>query len=340
VRRAPYRTVLVGFGAIAHGLSGDCRMAKYFRYATHAQVLRDHPRFDWCATVDPDPVARARARSWGSGHVAASLDGLDAVCAPEIAVIATPPAARLDVLRALPGLRGVIVEKPLGPDIASSRRFVAACEARDITVQVGLWRRGDRTLRRLAAGRAASLGRIQAGFGLYGNGLCNNGVHLVDLVRMQAGEVVAVRALGQATAVRSAPIRGDVALAGALELRSGAVVTIQPLDFAEFREVSLDLWGTKARRTFDQETLRIADYPRVANRGLAGAREIASDRPKDHPSSVGTAFYELYSDLAAALATGRTPCSGAHNALAAETIIAALLRSAARGGARVRLGPA
>jgi hypothetical protein len=86
--------------------------------------------------------------------------------------------------------------------------------------------------------------------------------------------------------------------------------------------------------------LRIADYPRVANRGLAGAREIASDRPKDHPSSVGTAFYELYSDLAAALATGRTPCSGAHNALAAETIIAALLRSAARGGARVRLGPA
>jgi predicted dehydrogenase len=336
--RAPYRTVLVGFGAIAHGLSGDRRMAKYFRYATHAQVLRDHPRFNWCATVDPDAAARVRAGSWGSGFVAASLDGIDLKCSPEIAVIATPPAARLDVLRALPGLRGVIVEKPLGPDIASSRRFVAACEARDIAVQVGLWRRGDRTLRRLAASRAASLGRIQAGFGLYGNGLRNNGVHLVDLVRMQAGEIVAVRALGPATSVRDAPIRGDVALAGALELRSGGIVTIQPLDFAEYREVSLDLWGTKARRTFDQETLRVADYPRVANRGLVGAREIASDRPKIHPSGVGTAFYELYSDLAATLATGHPPCSGARNALAAEAVVAALLRSAARGGARLSPG--
>lgn len=335
--RVPYRTVLVGFGAIAHGLSGDRRMAKYFRYATHAQVLRDHPRFDWCATVDPDPAARAHARSWGSGHVVAALDGLDTVCAPEIAVIATPPAARIEVLRALPGLRGVIVEKPLGPDITSSRRFVAACEARGIVAQVGLWRRGDRTLRHLAAGRAATLGRIQAGFGLYGNGLRNNGVHLVDLVRMQAGEIVAVRALGPATTVRGAPIRGDVALSGALELRSGTIVTIQPIDFAEYREVSLDLWGTKARRTFDQETLRVADCPRVANRGLAGAREIASDRPKVHPSGVGTAFYELYSDLAVALATGRTPCSSTHNALAAEAVVAALLRSAARGGARVRL---
>jgi predicted dehydrogenase len=333
------RTVLVGFGAIAHGLSIDRRMAAHFRYATHAQVLRDHPRFDWCGTVDPDPKARARARAASGGEVFATLDAAQAAIAPEVAVIAAPPTVRAEVLRALPGLRGAIVEKPLGADLASAVRFAARCERMGLAVQVCFWRRADRTLRRLAADRLRTLGAIQAGFALYGNGLRNNGVHLVDLVRMQAGEIVAVRALGPAMPLIRAPIRGDVQLAAALHLDSGAVVSMAPLDFAQYREVALDLWGTKARRAFDQETLRIVDYSRTANRGLENAREIASDRPRAYAPGAAMAFFDLYGDLAKAIATGGRTWSDAANALRAETVVAALLRSAARGGARIELPP-
>lgn len=334
------RTVLVGFGAIAHGLSVDRRMAAYFRYATHAQVLRDHPKFDWCGTVDPDPKARARARTATAVPVFDTLGAAQAALEPEIAVIAAPPAVRLQVLKAFPGLRGVVVEKPLGADLASAKRFAARCARARLPVQVCFWRRGDRTLRRLAAGSAKSLGAIQAGFAVYGNGLHNNGVHLVDFVRMQAGEIVAVRALGPASPVVRAPIPGDVHLPAALYLDSGATVSMAPVDFARYREVALDLWGTKARRVFDQETLRIVDYPRVPNRGLENAHEIAHDRPRGYAPGTATAFYDLYSDLAKAIATGGRTVSDAANALRAEIVVDALLRSAARGGARIQLPPA
>jgi len=335
--RAPYRTVLVGFGAIAQGLSSDRRMAAHFRYATHAQVLHAHPRFEWCATVDPDPAARRLARRQGAGEVFSTIAAAQARFAPEVAVIATPPTVRLEVLRAFPGLRGVIVEKPLGTDLAAARRFSEACVKSGITVQVCFWRRADRTLRRLARDGARTLGQVQAGFALYGNGLRNNGVHLVDLIRMQAGEIVAVQAFGSATKVIRAPIRGDVAISGALQLASGAMVSLAPLDFTHYREVALDLWGTRGRRSFDQETLRIVDFPRVANRGLEKAYEIASDRPRRRALGATSAFYDLYDNLADALGSGGGTWSDTVNALRTEAVVSALLQSAARGGTRIAL---
>lgn len=340
MKRKPLRTVLIGFGAIAQGLAADPKMAAYFSYATHAQVLRDHPSFDWIATIDPRAAARRLVADWNPGPAAAEINrGIEAL-APEIAVLAVPPEARLVAIERLCELRGVIVEKPLGRTLAEARTFLAACVKRKISVQVCYWRRGDRTLQKLAAARAAQLGAIQAGFGVYGNGLRNNGSHLIDLIAMQAGPIVAVRAIGAARAVARAPLVDDVGIAAALELANGAVVAIQPIDFALYREVSLDLWGTKRRRNFDQETLRIADFKVVAHRALLGAREVANDLPHLHPNTVEKAFFRLYDDFADALARGHEPASGAANALRTEITIDAILRSAARGGARVPVRPA
>lgn len=333
------RTVLVGFGAIAEGLSRDRRMARYFRYATHAQVLADHPRFDWIATVDPDRKARERARRWPGGKVVGDVSEIAAL-GPEVAVIAGPPEMRLECLRQLPSLRAVMVEKPLGQDLASARRFVAACARRRIRVQVCLWRRGDASFRRLAEPRtrARRLGKIQAAFGLYGNGLRNNGVHLVDFLRMQAEDIVAVQALGPARTVPHAPLHGDVAVSLALTLAGGAVATLQPVDFSAYREVALDLWGTRGRRSFFQESLYVAEYPLRANRGIARASEIVADAPRVMANTVGTALWNLYGNLADALQGRAALWSDGDNALVAEAVVDAAWRSAASGGRLVRLG--
>jgi len=330
------RTVLVGFGAIAEGMSRDRRMARYFRYATHAQVLADHPQFDWIATVDPDRKARARARRWPSGVIVDDISDV-AELRPDIAVIAAPPEMRLDCLKRLPSLRAVMVEKPLGHDLAAARRFVAACARRRVRVQVCLWRRGDASFRRLASQRARRLGNIQAAFGLYGNGLRDNGVHLVDFVRMQAGEIAAVQALGPARRIPRAPLHGDVALPLALRLVNGAVAMLQPVDFSHYREVALDLWGSRGRRSFYQESLAVAEYPLRSNRGLANAKEIATDAPSIVPSTVGKALWNLYSNLADAVSGRVSPWSDGSNALTAEIVIDAALRSAAQGGRMIGL---
>ena len=56
------RTLMVGFGEIASGLDQDLRMARYFKYASHASVLSVHPAFDWLGTVDLREEALIGAR--------------------------------------------------------------------------------------------------------------------------------------------------------------------------------------------------------------------------------------------------------------------------------------
>lgn len=325
------RIVLAGFGAVAQGLSADARMARWFPKATHAQILADHPRLDWIGVIDPRPEAAQAAKAWGVPCWPAPPRGL----AADLAVLAMPPEGRLKLLAALGPLKGLMVEKPLGMDLRQAKSFAAACRRRRLPAQVALWRRGDAG----SAGLKGRIGAIQGGAGIYGNGLRNNGVHLIDFVRLVAGEIAAVRALGPARPAAGAPLSGDVALAGALELASGAQIALLPVDFAHYREVGLDLWGTTGRLAVMQEGLSVRRFPVVPNRGLEGAAEIASDAPEDLPVTVGAALGRLYDDWLDHLDDPVVPlASPIDQALVAEAAVDALLRSAARGGPRITLG--
>ena len=51
------------------------------------------------------------------------------------------------------------------------------------------------------------IGKIQSAFGLYGNGLNNNGTHLIDWSRMFLGEVNWVQAIANGECLKEGPIR-------------------------------------------------------------------------------------------------------------------------------------
>ncbi|MGE0254655.1 MAG: Gfo/Idh/MocA family protein [Alphaproteobacteria bacterium] len=332
------RTVIVGFGAIARGLERDARMARYFRYATHAQALAAHPAFAWTAVVDPDPAARAAVAVWPGVRACASLAELPDAASYEVAVLSGPPDSRIDAARSLPGLKAVMAEKPLGADFAAAGTLVELCRTRGVALQVNLWRRGDATMRALAAGgREARIGRLQAGTALYGNGLRNNGTHLVDLLRMLCGEVRTVRAAGPATVLGGTPLAGDVALSAEIVMAGGGQVALLPLDFAQYREVGLDLWGERGRLSILHEGLLVQHYPRRANRAVDGTDEIACDSPETLPAGASDALYALYDNLAAHLATGAAMASSGASALASEAVIDALLRSSRGAGCVVAL---
>ena len=284
------RTVLIGFGKSAHV---DAKMKRFFPKGAHH--LNMDPPFELVGIVDRVREARMAAAVSAGGVIAAEAAEL-AFLEPEVAVLAIPPEGRAEVLAALPSVRAVMLEKPLGPP-SVREPLLELIEKRKIVTQVAYWRRGDPTLCALP-----DIGRMQAAFGLYGGGLRNNGSHLVDMVRMLMGEVT--------VCARWNAVWG--ASAFALEHEYGQVA-IQPLRFSKYREVSLDIWGTEGRITIEQEGLLVRYFPRREHRGLEDAKEIACDMPFTRECRVGEALPNLYANLAHASTDGEllSPLSSA-----------------------------
>jgi predicted dehydrogenase len=255
---------------------------------------------------------------------------------PEIAVIATPPGSRIGIVERLPTLKAVVVEKPLGLSYLESLRFVDECDRRGIVVQVNFWRRADNRFRALANGLLDELiGSPQAVFGIYGNGLVNNGTHLIDFARMLFGDVVEARSLGSERQGATGPIPNDVLLPFSLEMRGGMVASFQPVDFRYYREVGLDIWGERGRLSIWNEGLGIHHYPREANRAVADEWEISSDCPSSIESAAGVALYALYDNLFAALSRGDTLWSSGESAMRTTAVVSSVLESARSAGSVV-----
>jgi len=323
------RTVVVGFGRIGSGYADDPVMARHYRYATHAQVLRDHPMFGWDAVVDVSEMALDSARErWGVAIAEKTLDKMSEQYQPEVAVIATGPESRIETIEALPSLRAVIVEKPLGLTKTAARTFLGLCRKKQILVQVNLWRRADSLFLQLSHGLLRKLiGEPQCVFGIYGNGLMNNGTHMVDFVRMLLGEVERAKAIGPAKSFDSGPLPGDVNVAFTLRMRSGVLVMMHPVDFVRYRENSLDIWGDMGRLSIMQEGLKLYFYPVGENRAMQGEREVASDQPQELSSTVGEALYHLYDNLALALMDGRPLLSPGNSAYETMEVVHQILNS-------------
>ena len=332
---ASLSTLLVGFGGIAHGLATDKRMANWFPVATHAQAISQSDSFHLVGIVDPDPDARKVAEADWNVDAFNSIDAATSL-APDIIVFATPPGKRAAALAKFPDIKGVFVEKPLGGE--DGRRLIETCNALDIPVQVNFWRRGDEMLQALSNGVLTDrIGVLQAGHALYGNGLANNGSHLIDMIRMLLGEPTWVQALGAVHPLAQSPIADDVHVGFVLGFESDASVSAHPVNFSQYREVSLDLWGSHGRLALMQETLDIRHYDKVANRGLDGAFEIASDAGTALPSTVASALPNLYENLAARINGEALLMSTGESALKTEAIIEQILRSADRRGERLEI---
>lgn len=334
----PLRTAIIGFGKIGAGYADDPVMARHIRYSTHVQVLSEHPAFDLVAVVDPSQEARDLARSrWKVEACFADTGALAELADIDLAVIATPPDDRLAAIDPLPNLKAVVVEKPLGRNLDQGAAFLRHCRFHGILVQVNLWRRADQAYRELASGDLEKhIGRPQAALGVYGNGLLNNATHMVDFAAMLLGEITMVQAIGSPRPRAGNPISGDPDQGFALQTSSGAMATWLPLDFDHYREVSMDIWGTAGRCELLLEGLVARCSPLQLNRAVEGTSEVGSDSPVPIASTVGRALWQLYDNLADALANNADLWSPGETALAAEAVIDAIHRSATRDGAMVQ----
>lgn len=276
------RTVIVGFGKSAHV---DAKMRRFFPKGAHH--LNMDPPFELVGVADRNVRVFENAAEVRWGHMLTTEVADLARLEPEVAVLAIPPEGRAEVLAALPSVRAIMLEKPLGPP-SVREPLLELIEKRKIVTQVNYWRRGDPTLRALP-----DIGRPQAAFGLYGGGLRNNGSHLVDLYRMLVGEI-------------------DGTSSG---------LHIHGLDYRHYREVSLDIWGERGRIAIENEGLLIRHYARQYHRGLEGAAEIDCECPSLLPCRVGEALPALYANLARGITDGEELLSPLSSALKTEEVL-------------------
>lgn len=334
------RTVLVGLGKIGATYVGDNKMSMTVPYVTHAQVLADHPQFRWDAAVDISEDAREYVSArFGIDRVVRAIEDIDRPDMVDVLVLATPPSSREAMLDAFPNLRAVLVEKPLGATLKESEAFVDKCKRRGIVTQVNLTRRADQVMCRLASGELTSrIGKVQCGFGVYGNGIVNYAPHTIDLVRMLVGEIKAVQALNRSRKFREGPLTDDQNLSFTLFVEGDASVTLHPVQFGNFREGSLDLWGEKGRLEILQEGLLVRTTALADCRSLAGAFELASDNSSIEATGYGRALFDLYDDLAETVNGKRaSTCSPCNSALATERVVHTVLSSRDKGGTVVEL---
>jgi predicted dehydrogenase len=254
---------------------------------------------------------------------------------PEVLVIAAPPMVRLEPVAGCPNLKAVLCEKPLGSTIEDAKLFLDHCDARNILVQVNLWRRCDDLFHRLATGHLQELiGRPQTAQGVYGNGLLNNGTHVIDMCRMMFGEVVEFSVLGPITRNETLPLANDFNVSFSLTFRNGMLATLQALDFRLYREIGMDIWGENGRLELMNEGLTIRLSRRSPHRALLDANEVAVDAPETLISTVGNSLYRVYDNLAAALRGGEKLLSSGTSAWSTAVIVDTIRRSAETGQRR------
>lgn len=324
------RTVIIGFGKIAQGNAFDAVMAKTMRYASHAQVLKDHDGFLWDSVVDPSENACSDAQNkWDIPYIAKSIDQLHDLSSIDVAVLATHPEDRLECLKYMPNLKGVLVEKPLGLDLAASDEFIQYCVKRKLPVQVNITRRADPFTLSLAQGKLAELiGRTQIVHGVYGNGVLNNGTHMVDLVRLLWGEIQSVQVIPNTESFVEGPLTGDMNLPFVLKLKSGMSVIMQPVMFANYRENGLDIWGERGRLEYMHGGLTLIHYSVGQNRAISTDKEVVIDSPSILPSTLGMAFWEMYNNLAKVIRGEQQLLSPATSAFETAKAIEAIFQSA------------
>ena len=322
-----FKTIVIGFGKIGYGFSHDPVMAKYFRYASHAQVLRDHPDFSWEAVVDPSPAAQNAAREeWGVPFAVGSVEELPGDFNADVAVIATPPQTRSGLLERLAGLKGVLVEKPMGVSLEQSENFVRTCQRKSIAVQVNFWRRGDKLFRDLAQGKLVErIGRPYAVHGVYGNGLMNNGSHMIDFSQMLFGDAIGASVVSPESSFVEGPVPGDCNLDFLLRFQGNLVAVFQAISFRSYREVGMDIWGERGRLSILQEGLGVTFYPRRPNRAIQNEWEVASDQAEVLETTCGDALYHMYDNLARRLKGAGSLWISGESALRTESIVHDLL---------------
>lgn len=256
----------------------------------HAKILRSLEGASLAGVTDVDPGARQRAARSFEVPEFASAEALLADGGIDVVSICTPPATHAALVEAAAAAgKHVLVEKPLGIDLAEVDRAVAACAARSVHLGVVHQQRArsaTRALHRLVTG--GDLGTPLLGAAIHtwyrtsqefgghawrgdaaagGGMLLEQGIHAVDLLIWFLGDP---RWVGGSTAVLARDSSGEDTAVAVIGFASGAMATLVSSTAANLMrdDIAIEVAGTLGGFRLE---IRDYDHAEIARLDLAGA---------------------------------------------------------------------
>jgi len=281
---SPIRLAVVGAGRIGH---------------RHIDLIGANDRLELVAIVDPAPTAADLARSEGvAWH--AELEELIAREQPDGLIIATPNSSHLPIgLLAIRHGIPVLIEKPIATSVADGLALASAAREAGVPVLIGHHRRHSPFIQRgREIVRSGALGELVAATGLalfhkppdyfdaapwrrergVGGPILINLVHVIDDLRVLAGEMVAVRAM-VSNARRSFDVEDSAAIA--IRFADGALGTVLLSD------VAASPWGWEQNSSEDDafsHYKNIDSYQLVGTRAALGVPTLRTWSSRGQPS--------------------------------------------------------
>ena len=326
---------VIGCGAIGAGVG--TRDRPEIDANTHASAYVSCSDTELVAVADIDPVrANEAAERWGAGAACTSADELLVGSRPALVSLCTPDPthdALLERILRTPSVRGVLAEKPLAGDGARAAALTTLAREQGVVLAVNYSRRFAPAFAAVARAVAAGeLGELQHVHGTYVKGLRHNGTHWLDLLRMLAGEPVAVRGWD-----RLMEGGDDPSLDAELLLPGGAWARLAALNARAFTAFELELTGTAGRVRLAESGNRIERWV-VGEDDARGYRWLTATPPVDGVMRDVTS--RAVADLVRCVSVGGTPACDGHDATRALVLAEAIARSAASDGVRVTVASA
>ena len=316
------RAAVIGCGRIGGMLEGP-------GVANHAAGYASCTRTELVAVSDVDLTRAQECRErWGARRAYADFERMLSEERPEIVSVCTPDVTHGPVLRRVieePGIRAVLVEKPLALSVEDAADMIRRCEAKGIVIAVNYSRRYTQAHAKVRAlVHSGAVGTPRLVRGLYVNGTLHNGTHWFDAVRFLFGEVRSVRAVD-----RLADGGEDPTLDVDLKLDGDLAAQLRACGHGDFDVFEMDIVGSDGRMRLSNFGTELEHWAAEADPSspYPYRKLVLRERMTDE---MGDLLLHAIDDLVDALETGSPRCSG-RDGLAALEIGVAALASAATG---------
>jgi predicted dehydrogenase len=304
----------------------------------HCQGLVASQCFDLAAVCDiSDDALKSAAHQYPSAKQYKDLAAMLDEVRPEVVVVATPNSLHhAQAMAALgsPGIRGVMIEKPMTVSLAHTQEIIRTADAKNVRIAVNHQRRTwpvFRTMRKLMDSGAIGVPQIIRA-GCAGDFL-SDGTHLVDSVRYLAGDAKVRWVAGMVFRETSSNFPGtrfghatDSAASAVIEFENGLRAELHTGDLQPRGRYYQDyeIFGTEGRlwRAGDQAT------PQLLLQDLTGGFRQVKLEPSLFPEHVGTSLACVYVLFHQQIAEGKGNPMGGRSGLAAMEICYAVYESA------------
>lgn len=297
-----------------------------------------------------DPTRTAAFAVENGSQAFASVDDIAADENVDFVILATPPDARMDIVKALAAAgKPILMEKPIERDLAAATALVELCEAASVPLGIVFQHRAREASialkETLATGTLGDIATVEVrvpwwrdqsyydapGRGTYardgGGVMISQAIHTLDLLLWLLGPITQIQSLMGQTPLHQ--LEAEDWAGALLEMQNGAIGTLMATTAAFPGEAeTITLQGTKAAAHLGSGVLTLTHLDGTSE--IIGAQ--ASTGGGADPMAFTHAWHQtVIEDFAATLKTGSAPMTPAREALRTHAVIDAMQRASTTG---------